>query len=232
MDRRHRPPPCVARPALRRGREPALQRSPDPPLADKHYKSTAFGWARYFDPAVPGRAARAAGSWHIDGSPILHGGDRSASARCTSLTLVKRNRAFGARSGHLGPTFAVFGAGRLHFLQTSLAPDLIPPTPKNAVPHQETADGLASWGRAPLRRQWGTQHRYRKQPGPQGELATCFTPSAPRGEPCAGAERSQASPKCPAPKRDWLDGRQYRGLGRVPRAPARRASPSGGVRRR
>ena len=86
----------------------------DPTIADKHYKSTALGLPA-LRPAGPGRTARAAGSRQIVGRRILHGGDRSASATCASLTQVKGKRAFGARSGRRGTGFAVFGAGRLHF---------------------------------------------------------------------------------------------------------------------
>jgi len=45
---------------------------------------------------------------------LFHGGDRSGPGKWASLTPVKGIGAFGARSAHRGPTFAVFGAGRLH----------------------------------------------------------------------------------------------------------------------
>ena len=46
----------------------------------------------------------------------FHGGDRSGSETCRSLTLLKRKRAFRARSGDRDPTFAAFGQYPLHFL--------------------------------------------------------------------------------------------------------------------
>jgi hypothetical protein len=47
--------------------------------------------------------------------PTFHRGNRSGSGTCASLTLVQRNRPFRARSAHREPTFAVFGAGCLHW---------------------------------------------------------------------------------------------------------------------
>ncbi len=49
-------------------------------------------------------------------SPTFHGGARSGPEEWTSLSLVQKNRRFGDRSGHNGTTFAVFGAGLLHFI--------------------------------------------------------------------------------------------------------------------
>ena len=71
----------------------------------------------------------------------FHGGHRSGSERWTSLTLVQRNGLVFDRSSAGRPTFAVFGAGRLHFPPPSAHPSrpvAIPTTgPPRRIPAAE-----------------------------------------------------------------------------------------------